>query len=55
MVPETLAQRSGGTGKPCRAHQGPPKSAQRHKVLADAFKLAWTSSTLYPRPDPSCA
>jgi hypothetical protein len=24
----------------CWAHQGPPKSAQRHKVLADAFKLA---------------
>jgi MarR family len=23
----------------CWAHQGPPKSAQRHKVLADAFKL----------------
>jgi hypothetical protein len=35
----------------CWAHQGPPKSAQRHKVLADAFKLAWISSTLYPRPD----
>jgi hypothetical protein len=24
----------------CWAHQGPPKSAQKHKVLADAFKLA---------------
>ena len=35
----------------CWAHQGPPKSAQRHKVLADAFKLAWISRTLYPRPD----
>jgi hypothetical protein len=34
----------------CWAHQGPPKSAQRHKVLADAFKLAWISTTLYPRP-----
>jgi hypothetical protein len=35
----------------CWAHQGPPKSAQRHKVLADALKLAWISATLYPRPD----
>jgi hypothetical protein len=26
-------------------------AAQRHKVLADAFKLAWISRTLYPRPD----
>jgi hypothetical protein len=34
----------------CWAHQGPPKSAQRHKVLADAFKLAWIGTTLYPRP-----
>jgi hypothetical protein len=34
----------------CWAHQGPPKSAQRHKVLADAFKLAWIASTVYPRP-----
>ena len=34
----------------CWAHQGPPKSAQRHKVLADAFKLHWISTTLYPRP-----
>jgi hypothetical protein len=34
----------------CWAHQGPPKSAQRHKVLADAFKLTWISSTMYPRP-----
>ncbi len=34
----------------CWAHQGPPKSAQRHKVLADAFKLTWISSTLYPKP-----
>lgn len=34
----------------CWAHQGPPKSAQRHKVLADAFKLAWVGTTLYPRP-----
>ena len=31
------------------AHQGPPKSAQRHKVLADAFKLAWIASTLQVR------
>ena len=34
----------------CWAHQGPPKSAQRHKVLADAFKLAWIATTVYPRP-----
>jgi hypothetical protein len=32
------------------AHQGPPKSAQRHKVMADAFKLAWIASTLQVRP-----
>ncbi|RSD16295.1 hypothetical protein [Amycolatopsis eburnea] len=32
------------------AHQGPPKSAQRHKVLADAFKLSWFASTLPVRP-----
>jgi hypothetical protein len=34
----------------CWAHQGPSKSAQRHKVLADAFKLAWVATILYPRP-----
>jgi hypothetical protein len=34
----------------CWAHQGPPKSAQRHKVLADAFKLTWIASTLPTRP-----
>ena len=34
----------------CWAHQGPPNSAQRHKVLADAFKLAWIATTIYPRP-----
>jgi hypothetical protein len=34
----------------CWAHQGPPKTAQRHKVLADAFKLSWISTTMYPRP-----
>jgi hypothetical protein len=34
----------------CWARQGPPKSAQRHKVLADAFKLTWISTTTYPRP-----
>jgi hypothetical protein len=34
----------------CWAHQGPPKSAQRHKVLADAFKLAWIATIIYPRP-----
>jgi hypothetical protein len=32
------------------AHQGPPKVAQKHKVLADAFKLAWIASTLPIRP-----
>jgi hypothetical protein len=30
--------------------QGPPKGAQKHKVLVDAFKLAWIPTTLYPRP-----
>lgn len=34
----------------CWAHQGPPKSAQRHKVLADAFKLTWIATTIHPRP-----
>ena len=34
----------------CWAHQGPPKTAQRHKVLADAFELSWISTTMYPRP-----
>jgi hypothetical protein len=34
----------------CWAHQGTPKAAQRHKVLADAFKLTWIASTIYPRP-----
>jgi hypothetical protein len=34
----------------CWAHQGAPKSAQRYKVLADAFKLTWISRTIYPRP-----
>ena len=34
----------------CWARQGPPKSAQRHKVLADAFKPTWISTTMYPRP-----
>jgi hypothetical protein len=34
----------------CWAHQGPPKSAQKHKLLADALKLTWISSTIYPRP-----
>lgn len=34
----------------CWAHQGPPKSAQRHKVLADAFKLTWISRTMSPPP-----
>jgi hypothetical protein len=34
----------------CWAHQGPPKPAQRNKVLADALKLTWISTTIYPRP-----
>ena len=34
----------------CWAHQGRSKPAQRNKVLADAFKLHWISTTLYPRP-----
>jgi hypothetical protein len=34
----------------CWARQGSPKSAQKHKVLADAFKLAWIATTIYPRP-----
>ncbi len=32
------------------AHQGPPKPAQRNKVLADALKLVWVASTLPRRP-----
>lgn len=32
------------------AHQGPPKPAQKNKVLADAFKLSWIASTTTPRP-----
>ncbi|WP_422735252.1 hypothetical protein ACN263_16790 [Micromonospora sp. WMMD729] len=31
------------------AHQGPPKSAQKHKVLADAFRLLFVASSL-PTP-----
>jgi hypothetical protein len=34
----------------CWAHQGVTKAAQRHKVLTDALKLTWISSTIYPRP-----
>jgi hypothetical protein len=34
----------------CWAHQGPPKAAQRHKVLSDALKLTWIATTIYPRP-----
>jgi hypothetical protein len=34
----------------CWAHQGPPKSAQRHKVLADAFKLTWISTRMSAPP-----
>jgi len=32
----------------CWAHQGPPKSAQRHKALADAWAVA-----IAPRPGPA--
>lgn len=34
----------------CWAHQGPPKPAQRNKVLADVLKLTWIVTTIYPRP-----
>lgn len=34
----------------CWAHQGPPKPAQKNKVLADALKLTWIAQTMYPRP-----
>jgi hypothetical protein len=34
----------------CWAHQGPPKPAQRNKVLADALKLTWVASTINPKP-----
>jgi hypothetical protein len=30
------------------AHQGPPKSAQKAKVLTDALKLAWAEATFSP-------
>lgn len=32
------------------AHQGRPKAAQKHKVLADALKLLWIASTLPRTP-----
>jgi hypothetical protein len=32
------------------AHQGPPKVAQKHKVLADAFKLLHVAATLPSTP-----
>ncbi len=32
------------------AHQGPPKPAQKDKVLADALKLVWIRSTLDTSP-----
>jgi hypothetical protein len=34
----------------CWAHQAVTKAAQRHKVLTDALKLTWISSTIYRRP-----
>lgn len=32
------------------AHQGPPKSAQRNKVIVDAFKLAFVADVLKTLP-----
>jgi hypothetical protein len=32
------------------AHQGPPKAAQRAKVLTDAFKLSFAATLLVQRP-----
>ncbi|MCM0673870.1 hypothetical protein NCC78_04000 [Micromonospora phytophila] len=32
------------------AHQGPPKAAQKHKVLADAMRLLFVASTLVTAP-----
>jgi hypothetical protein len=32
------------------AHQGAPKPAQKHKVLADALKLIWVASTVQATP-----
>jgi hypothetical protein len=34
----------------CWAHQGPPKVAQKHKVLADTLKLMWIATKIEPRP-----
>jgi hypothetical protein len=36
----------------CWDHLGSPEAAQRHKVLADAFKLTWSLRTMSPRPLP---
>jgi len=30
------------------SHQGPPKSAQKHKVMTDALKLVWAEAVLFP-------
>lgn len=30
------------------AHQGRPKSAQKHKVMTDALKLVWAEAVLFP-------
>lgn len=32
----------------CWAHQGPPKPAQKAKVVTDAFKLSWVGTALHP-------
>ena len=34
----------------CWAHQGPPKVAQKHKVLADSLKLSWIGTKIEPSP-----
>jgi hypothetical protein len=30
------------------AHQGAPKSAQKHKVMADALKMLWVEAAFFP-------
>ncbi len=30
------------------AHQGPPRSAQKHKVMTDTLKLVWAESVFFP-------
>ncbi|MGD0862935.1 MAG: hypothetical protein ABSA21_09250 [Candidatus Limnocylindrales bacterium] len=33
------------------AHQGRARTAQKHKVMVDALRLAWAASALYPAGD----